>query len=211
MEYGDNIESPFIQHVLSLGVEKLYHIARAKTYEEKYDLLYSPDHPPATDSFLMEGLRRANGQNDEVFLGNLAEEDEMLHVKKPCFADVDSGPEDIWRWAHQGESPASWIYQKNRQRLREWGYVMWDRSRLEAIGIIKEPWEDIPGPGGSLLEDQDAARERAYMENSWKKREQIHMSGGTGWWSWGDQSRVKWRGRAPPREESTGYVCTCQA
>jgi len=208
VEYSDNVESPFIQHVLSLGLEKLHHIAMAETYEERCRLLYSHHCPPATDSFLHEGLQYANEQNDDIFLGDLTREDETLHVKQPFFADPDSGPEDIWQWAHQGESPANWVYQKNRQRLRQLGYVMWDRSRLEALGIIQEPWEDVDNSVDSLLEEQEAARERAYMENSWEKREQIHMSGGTGWWSWGDQSKVKWRGGAAPGEESSGYSHT---
>jgi hypothetical protein len=50
----------------------------------------------------------------------------------------------------------------------------------------------------SLLEEQEAARQQAYMENSWEKREQIYMSGGTAWWSWGVQSKVRWRGGVIP-------------
>lgn len=75
---------------------------------------------------------------------------------------------------------------------------MWDRSRLEAIGIFQEPWNETDSLRDSLREEQEAARQRAYMENSWEKREQIYRSGGTGWWSWGDESKVRWRGGVAP-------------
>ena len=55
MEYGDDKaeDSPFIQHMLSLGLERLYQIAGAETYEERYQLLYFPAiaHPPRVLSF----------------------------------------------------------------------------------------------------------------------------------------------------------------
>lgn len=194
MKYGDRVDSPFVQHVLSHGLKKLHQIAGAETYEERYRLLYFSHCPPATDSFLHEGLRGANEQNDNIFLDDLTPEDRTLHIKKPFFADPDSGPADVWRWAHQEESWANWVYQENRHGLRQWGYVMWDRSRLEAVGIFQKPWEDMDSSRDSLLEEQEAMRQQAYMENSWEKREQIYMSGGTGWWSWGDESKVKWRG-----------------
>ncbi|KND93678.1 hypothetical protein TOPH_01416 [Tolypocladium ophioglossoides CBS 100239] len=181
VEYGHRVDSPSIQHILSLGLAKLYQIAGAETYEERCLLLYSGHCPPATDSFLHEGLQGANEQNDNIFLDDLTPEDETLHIKQPFFADPDS------------ESWANWVYQENRHGLRQWGYVMWDRSRLEAVGIFQKPWEDMDGSRDSLLEEQEATRQRAYMENSWEKREQIYMSGGTGWWSWGDQSKVRWR------------------
>ncbi|KAK1768774.1 hypothetical protein QBC33DRAFT_577229 [Phialemonium atrogriseum] len=144
VKYGDRVDSPFIQHVLSLGLEKLHQIAGAETYEERYGLLYSSHCPPATDSFLHEGLRGANEQNDNIFLDDLTPEDRTLHIKWLFFADPDSGPADVWRWAHQEESWANWVYQENRHG------------------------------------------------------EQIYMSGGTGWWSWGDQSKVRWRGGVMP-------------
>ncbi|KAG8410866.1 hypothetical protein J3459_012118 [Metarhizium acridum] len=80
---------------------------------------------------------------------------------------------------------------------------MWDRWRLDSVGILQEPWEDTMSSTDLLLEEQEAARQRAYMENSWEKREKIYRSGGTGWWSWGDESQVRWRdGIAPGQRPS---------
>ncbi|KAI1371051.1 hypothetical protein F4677DRAFT_436620 [Hypoxylon crocopeplum] len=198
VEYSNRVDSPFIQEVLSLGLEKLHQIVNAETYEERWRLLNSRECPNATVSFLHDGLQGANERNDNIFLDDMTPEDEVVHIKQPFFADQDSGPADVWRWAHQEESWANWVYQENRRGLRQWGYVMWDRSRLNAVGIFQDPWEDTDGSEESLLEEQEAARERAYMQNSWEKREEIFMRGGTGWWSWGDESKVRWRGGKAP-------------
>lgn len=200
VEYGTGGDSPFIQHILSMGLEKLHQIAKSESYEERYDLLYSRYCPNATDSFLCEGLQEANEQNHDVFLEDVTPENESLYIKRPFFADPDSGPADAWRWAHREDSWANWVYQPDRQGLRRWAYVLWDRARLEAVGIFQGTWEDVSQPRDAILEDQEVARQRAYMGNSWEAREQIYMQGGTGWWSWGDRSKVIWRGGVAPRQ-----------
>ena len=205
VDYGEQIDSPYIQHLISTGLEKIYEAARAEAYEERYELLYSPDGPSATDLFLHENLHGANERNNDIFLDAFTPEDEANYIKRPFFTDRDSGPEDVWRWAHQEETRANWIYQENRRNLRQWGYVIWDRSRLEETGIFQEPWEDRSRSNEALLEEQEAVRQRAYVRNSWEARQQISWSGGTGWWSWGDHSKIQWEGgtapgQRPPRQ-----------
>ncbi|OAQ61137.1 zinc finger domain-containing protein [Pochonia chlamydosporia 170] len=192
VNYGDLIDSPYIQHVLSLGLEELHRITLASTYEERYRLLNTPSGPPATNGFLQDALETANNANEDLFLDRLTPEQEALHIKKPFFADPDSGPRDVWLWAHKVESWANWVYQENRRQLRQWGYVMWDKSRLETAGVLQEPWYDPTGTPEWLLQEEEAVRQRGYMQNSWEKRERIRMKGGSGWWSWGDESKVKW-------------------
>lgn len=192
VDYGDLIDSPYIQHVLSLGLEELHRITLASTYEERYRLLNTPSGPPATSGFLQDALETANNANEDLFLDRLTPEQEALHIKKPFFADPDSGPRDVWLWAHKVESWANWVYQENRRQLRQWGYVMWDKSRLETAGVLQEPWYDPTDTLDYLLEEEEAVRQRGYMQNSWEKRERIRMKGGSGWWSWGDESKVKW-------------------
>lgn len=190
MTYENGIDSGFIQNVLSLGLAKLHQVAEAKTYEERHRLLSSSHPPPFTVSFLHEGLtKNTNELHDDVFL-----DDSLAEVIMPRFADPDSGPAFAWRWAHRGESWVKWVYQQNRHALRQWGYVMWDQSRLDAIGLFQNPWQDDVKERDSCLDEQEATRQRACMEDSWERKEQIYRSGGTGWWSWGDESMVKWRG-----------------
>ena len=59
---------------------------------------------------------------------------------------------------------------------------MWDRSRLEAIGIFQEPWE-AEEPQDALRDDQEIERQRACLQNSWEQREIVYNRGGRGWWS----------------------------
>lgn len=181
-----------------MGLEKLYQIARAETYDDRERLFCSGYRPLPTYFFLHDRLWYANEQQHDIFLNELTPEDELLYIRQPFFADVDSGPADAWRWAHYGENRQTWVYQENRRDLREWGYVMWDRSRLDAIGIFQEPWEDADDTGESFLEKQEAQRQRAYLQKSQEQRELVLSRGGTGWWSWGDESKVIWwDGKAP--------------
>ncbi|TGJ83304.1 hypothetical protein E0Z10_g5440 [Xylaria hypoxylon] len=209
VEYGDSIDAPYIQDVLSLGLERLRQIVRAETYDDRERLLCSGYSPRPTYFFLHRGLQDANERHDDIFLDDLTPEDEVLYIKQPLFADPDSGPADVWRWAHYEESWQNWVYQENRHNLRKWGYVMWDRLRLEEIGIFQQPWEytDDSHSRGSLLEQQEAQRQRGYLQNSWEQRAQIYRRGGTGWWSWGDESKVRWQGgKASAHVSGTGHI-----
>lgn len=201
VDYIDRIDSPYIQQVLSVGLEKLHSIILAVTYKERYQLLYCRGSPRVTYDFLSRGLQTANERSDRVFLDALSTEDEALHIKRPFFSDPDPGPRDAWLWAHQEESWANWVYQESRESLRRWGYVMWDKYRLDSVHVLQEHWEDTRTSTDFLEEEQEAGRERAYMQNSWERREQIFRSGGRGWWSWGDESHVQWRDRKRDRVE----------
>ncbi|KAH0592215.1 hypothetical protein MHUMG1_10071 [Metarhizium humberi] len=206
VEYDDKIDSPFIQHLLSRGLKKLLSVILAETYLERHRLLYSRGCPPVTDNFLHEGLESANGHNDNVSLESLSPREEALLFKHSFFRDPDSGPRDAWKWAHLEESRSHWVYVEDRDNIRRWGYVMWDRCRLDSVAILQKPWEDTWISTNVLLEEQEAARqsrERAYMENSWEKREKMYRRGAVGWWSWGDESQVLWPdGVAPGQRPS---------
>lgn len=194
VEYGA-VESPSIQRILLSGLRQLHQITQAETYEERYGLLQhsctARHSPHATELFLCRGLLGANEQTHIIFLKWLTPDDDVLRIKQPYFADPDLGPADGWRWAHQEESWAHWVYQENRRDLRRWGYVLWDRSRLEAIGgLLREPWDDSSYSSDAARERQDAARRTAGLQWTWERREWIWKRGGRGWWSWGDESMV---------------------
>ncbi|KJK79987.1 hypothetical protein H634G_04226 [Metarhizium anisopliae BRIP 53293] len=203
VEYDDRIDSPFIQHILSRGLKKLYSIILAETYLERHQLLYDRGFPSITDNFLYEGLQSANEHNDHVSLDGWSPENEALLTRRSFVADPDSGPRDAWQWAHREEAWTNWVYQEDRDNIRRWGYVMWDRCRLDSVGILQVPWEDTRSSTELQLEEQEAARQRAYMENSWEKREKMYRRGAVGWWSWGDESQVLWPdGVAPGQRPS---------
>ncbi|KAK8065479.1 hypothetical protein PG997_012226 [Apiospora hydei] len=178
------------------GLEKLHQIVRAETYEERHALLHhlriGGVGPPAPELGLYGGLRGANEQTHIIFLKWLTPDDDVLRLRQPYFREPDPGPADGWRWAHQEESWAHWVYQGNRRDLRRWGYVMWDRRRLESIGLFREPWDDASCLREAAREQQEAAQRRAGLHESWERREWIWKRGGGGWWSWADESKVRY-------------------
>lgn len=202
VEYGDQRDSVFIQYLLSLGLETLRRISMAETYEARYELLYSGYHPKFRDYFLYEALNCANRVDDGVYLSDFTSIDEWTHIRPPFFDDPDTGPTDIWRWAHQDETWANFVNQDNRKTLREWGFVMWDHARLDESSIFQSRWEPLyPNDEESRADIQ----RRAEMEASWEARSRIYMIGGRGWWSFGDHSKIirpngkaPWKGRSVP-------------
>ncbi|ERS95277.1 hypothetical protein HMPREF1624_08489 [Sporothrix schenckii ATCC 58251] len=142
--YGVGVGSPPLEHVLSWGLARLYHLTEAETYEERYRLLDAGRNPAPTYSFLYEGLQMAANEYDSiVFYDDIQPEDEARYFHTPFFADPDTGPADVWRWAHIDESWQNWVYQEDRSHLRRWAYVLWDRARLEATGIFETPMENL--------------------------------------------------------------------
>ena len=193
VKFGGQIDSPYIQHVLSFGLEKLHQIAMAETYEVRHTLLYFGYCPRSTRSFLYESLKNANEGNHDLYLSDMTPGEERTHIKTPLFSDPDAGSANIWRWTHGDETLSGFVYQDHHEPLREWGYVVWDESRLDDIGIFKSPWEPLEISSDARLEEQqEAERQHAYMVNSWEERSKIYMSGGRGRWNWGDNSKVVW-------------------
>ncbi|KAI1178887.1 hypothetical protein F4777DRAFT_536063 [Nemania sp. FL0916] len=193
VDYIDySLESECGQYYLSLGVKKLCEISFAEGYEEWHRVLDAGSTPSPID-FLFDGFEsHSNDRYSYVWLEDLAPEEEKLHVKQPFCDDTDPGPVDAWRWAHLDKPKSNWIYDEDNRELREWGYVMWDRSRLEAAGLFQQAREDMPPTRDPVLEKQEAERELAWLRNSQDEREHVSRRGGSGWWGWGDESRVKW-------------------
>ncbi|KAK8855987.1 zinc finger domain protein [Apiospora arundinis] len=103
----------------------------------------------------MPGLGRANDRTNIIVLKWLTPEDgNLLRIKEPhrpdSDSDSDTGPADSWRWAHREDC---WAHQAKRRDLRLWGYAMWNRSRLDAINLFREPWR-----GSIRCERDDPAR-----------------------------------------------------
>lgn len=195
VEYREKFDNPFLQYVLSLGLETIWDIASTEVYEDRRQLLESRGCPALAFTFLYEGLKEINSYQ---FNGTVLAPRQVIDV------DTDSGPEDAWQWAHDDEEDISWVYEENRQSLRRWGYVLWDRSRLEAVGLFKNRWVDPDDSVDPTMEREENQRQSGYMVNSWDRREDIFFSGGKGWWSRGDESQATWRERKEPSGHTTG-------
>ena len=196
VEYGDEFDAPVIQSLLSLGLVRLRQIIDADSYEARHQLLYKP-HPDFNWDFLYETLiGGANRSEDGLYLSDYNEEDEaeLARDHAPFFHDTDSGPADAWRWAHQDETRCHFVYSTNQTALRARGYCMWDRARLNGWGEFQEPWVApiYPHQGNEQMS------RKAEMQMSWRRRSEIHLRGGEGWWSAGDESRIVWPGGKNP-------------
>ncbi|KAJ5291560.1 hypothetical protein N7478_000811 [Penicillium angulare] len=66
---------------------------------------------------------------------NLSPDKLKEYIRKPHYLDGDDGPEQVWRWSHAWSTPRQFISWPSQESLHGFGYVMWDRSRLEEWGL----------------------------------------------------------------------------
>lgn len=59
------------------------------------------------------------------------------------------GPNAAWLWSTGGEAEVCY-FQPNKEGLRKWGYVMWDKERLDRWSILQQNFQDY-------LVEQDVA------------------------------------------------------
>ena len=64
---------------------------------------------------------------------------------------------------------------------------MWDRSRLDALGMFAVEWD-------GAKEDRRSS-DVIWIPPDENPREWIFENGGRGWWAPGDTSRVVWTGK----------------
>lgn len=196
VEYGDDFDAPSIQHLLSLGLIRLRQIIDADSYEARHRLLYKP-YPDTNWNFLYEALTSGlYRSDDEVYLGDYTKKDKanLARNHAPFSKDPDHGPADAWRWAHQDETQRNFVYSTSQIALRARGYCLWDRARLDEWSVFQQPWRPpkYPHRGGRQQSRKDE------MQSTWRRRSEIHLRGGSGWWRADDESKVVWPGGKNP-------------
>jgi hypothetical protein len=140
-----DIGSRHMQSVLALGLENLLQITEAPSIEERHRTMQAQKPARRTHLFLHYGLTHfANELSYCPFTEDLSLEEARARMEPPYFTDPDPGPFDSWAWACNEESMFKLAYHSDRQRLREGGYVFWDRARLDEMGIFEQPWENCP-------------------------------------------------------------------
>jgi len=182
-------------------------IRSENTYEERYKLFYHPGYPQYTANWLFEALTAANDFHDGDMLEDYSDE-ELARVSASFFEDPDTGPMDVWKWAHKEESSIQFTNSHLRQDLRDWGYVIWDRARLDALEILKAPWDEKrAAPSFPAFR----SRHDTMREASLQRRTEIYRSGGRGWWDFDDESKVVYtrssnQGSAKPKHREVGSL-----
>ena len=153
------------QYQLTRGITKLHDILSASeeiTSSEAF--LTDKEDINSTAGFLSAAFsyRALHNDLDNDFdcLCDLTEEQEEKVLAQPVAQDdFDSGPRDMWRWAHEEQGPEDFVHGAGQAVLRQWAYVMWDRSRLDAWGVLDDgPWQPqyLLGEGEQLYRDVES-------------------------------------------------------
>ncbi|KAI0440401.1 hypothetical protein F4803DRAFT_577671 [Xylaria telfairii] len=137
--------------LLELGLQKLHELVGVEKAMDWYLVLGDAYFEPGPKAFFDNHFIRTYDMFISLHPGLLT----------PLPYDPDFGPVDVWRWAHPRTLRANWEYQGAREKLRKWGYVMWDRARLEGAGIFRRSWVDV-NEEWAFLEDQKTVAERGY-------------------------------------------------
>lgn len=88
---------PVQQGHMLLGLVYIRRLARAKTLQIRRIAIASEEI--SNDFFFADGLQSTD-LVDGVPLGDPEEE---KYIPEPWYPDPDSGPENIWRWAHHSQ------------------------------------------------------------------------------------------------------------
>lgn len=189
-----------MQNLYFKGLVALEKLAAATTYDEFYDR-YGDGKTLASRSYhlygALEEFTRSGAGGDEEGTKVSEYQDVQgyaLKVRRPHFEDPDGGPFAIWKWANGSALVSRSVYQAERWKLRKWGYVVWDASRLQTLAACYDAWQPprrdrfpLPPPPTYPPEDLDESWDHSWAERAW-----IYDKGGRGWWAAGDELRVVW-------------------
>ncbi|KAI0097640.1 hypothetical protein GGR51DRAFT_540579 [Nemania sp. FL0031] len=192
---------PYVQSLFFKGLVSLESIAKAKTYDRLYELFdYGriPDHRSRNLYKSLIGFTY-KGYDERATVSDYENSrDYALRVKSPYFEEPDDGPFSAWKWAYWSASLRRSVYQWGQAKLCKWGYVMWDRARLDTLSIFRDTW---PPPGFNPYRrcppDDPWGVADGTWESSWEERSRIYKKQGRGWWNFGDESKIVW---APPKD-----------
>ncbi|KAI1296230.1 hypothetical protein F5Y03DRAFT_296368 [Xylaria venustula] len=187
-----------MQCVLFKGLVALESIGKAKTYEQQRELFDNGRIPEGRIYNLYRALkkgfhynRRVPSNQDALVSSFDNSQDYAFKVKSPFFEDSDDGPFTVWKWAHNSKPLSRSAYDWDQSILRKGGYVMWDRARLNASGILRNTWQPRV-VRRSMPHDLIGEVNHETLRFSWAERSRIYGEGGIGWWDFGDESRIVW-------------------
>ena len=145
VDVGPYFEDAFLQDQLSRGLARLHTILCTEPNQRRQNgFLGMSEDRGYRSSFLEYGLQNVAVYKISPYeLSTMDQAEQDVETNNPLARDPDSGPEDVWRWAHQREAAHRFTYSNAQARLREWGYVMWDRARLEGMDLFSKAWDGV--------------------------------------------------------------------
>lgn len=72
---------------------------------------------------------------------DISEEGERELINQEWSPSGDHGAVAVWRQAYKMEQVMSYVDSPRQEALRAWGYVFWDWTRLNALGVFKLQWD----------------------------------------------------------------------
>jgi hypothetical protein len=152
--------------MLSLGLVHLHQIVDADSPETRHRLL-----PRAGDNwqFMYGALKESNRSGNGRYLSEYQswDNERLARDHAPFAHETDTGPADAWRWAHQNETSASFVYSDEQIALRARGYCMWDRARLDGWAVFQRSWEAPGYPFHGVKQQSRKAEMQMWRERGW--------------------------------------------
>ncbi|XXG95268.1 hypothetical protein Hte_001529 [Hypoxylon texense] len=198
-----DLDSAEGEYILAKGLEFLFRLVKTDDYAERRKLLVADDEPAHQPNdrpgrrgdYLRDGLCYLACPPFVDFSRTLGKEQKAAFIGKPFYDDPDPGPAAAWESLAIGLS-SRLVGRPGAASCRLWGYVFWDMSRLASLGTL----------GPYMKADEKVWREREevkrperwkLLDKSRKERQKVDQKGGSGWWSFEDQSKVVWERPCP--------------
>jgi hypothetical protein len=190
------------QYILSQGLPLLQELVSATSFDARRTILRfgkvpdsADDGPPASlPKFMVDRITRLTPGpflNPVAFLHdvNNMSDQSRERLRWPAFnPDPDPGPVSLWEWVHFGSMGFVGIYMVHQLRhFRQWGYLLWDMSRLRCLDVFRPGWED-EGKSPSDLFTPYWEYDIVSLELSWHRRRKFWEAGKRGYWEAGDEN-----------------------
>ncbi|KAH6669043.1 hypothetical protein B0J14DRAFT_658055 [Halenospora varia] len=205
------LDLSYLNPFLARGLAFLRQVGEATTYTEVSRLLPERQNPDHIFLHSMLGIaKNQEGPHDAdpdglgaTRLCNFTDAHERRYVGQPFFQDQDGGPEYAWRWAHQESRSKRFMWTGQTSCLRRWGYVFWDRTRLNDFGLNSGAWaswtHQLPsGPFTIPSNWLEGYPMTSPSRLSLRTRLAIDEVGGSGWWDESDETRIVWPAGSDP-------------
>lgn len=116
-----------VNHLMSLGLRFLHQVLYASSHDEKLALLEASLNSsfPTFAQVLKADAFSSNPRLSELEGSGIS------------FANDDgSGPNAAWVWSTGGVYEFAY-FQAEKAAMRSWGYVFWDKKRLDSWGVLE--------------------------------------------------------------------------
>lgn len=124
----------YAEHCMSHGLGFLRKISQASTFDQVRIL-----KKKLIDKHFF--LTEAMGEEPYGYVFRNAAFHDWMNKMPLRFVDDSSGPNAAWTWSN-GDIVELFPFEPSKEDLRQWGYVMWDKERLDQWGVLESSNEE---------------------------------------------------------------------